>query len=90
MRRRLFKVEDCLYTVSGSLVLAAKTRQDSLDFKEGDSIVLIKPDGTEIETQIGGTGRFKVINSYVESITLDGLKNEDVPIGTEVYLEKVG
>jgi len=85
MRKRLFEVEYCDYTVSGTLVLSAKVETNSLNFKIGDSIVLVKPNGTEIKTKIDSYGRFKVQNSPVHSILVKTLRREDVPIGTVIF-----
>ena len=88
MRQKLFQVEDCSYTVSGKLVLAAKVKDNAVNFKEGDSIILVKPDGTEVKAQARGGGKFKVMNSLVQSILLEEeLKKEDIPIGTIIFLD---
>ena len=87
MRQKLFQVEDCLYSVSGKLVLAAKVDDNVANFKQGDFIILVKPDGTEIKAQARGGGKFKVLNSLVQSILLEEeLKKEDIPIGTIIFL----
>lgn len=85
MQRKLFQVQETAYTVSGTLVLAAKTEKENLDFKKDDVIVLVKPDGNEIETKINGVDLFKKTKPFIESISLNAYKKEDVPIGTIVY-----
>lgn len=85
MRRKLFQVQETAYTVSGTLVLAAKTEKENLDFNKDDVIVLVKPDGNEIETKIDGADLFKKTKSLIEAILLNAYKREDVPIGTIVY-----
>ncbi len=87
MRQILFKAEHIGYTVSGLLVIAGRVDKDSLDFKAGDTIILVKPDESEIETQAVIADRSKVRNFLVHTVLVEDLKREDVPIGTEVFLK---
>lgn len=85
MRRKLFEVQEITYTVSGKVVLGAKTEKDYLDFKENDLIVLVKPDGTEIETKIDSAELFKRTKPSIEAVLLNDFKREDVSIGTVIF-----
>lgn len=87
MRQKLFEVPERGYTVSGLLVLAARAEKESLNCKAGDSIILIKPDGSEIETQAVVTDRFKVNKLLVHTVLVKDLKKEEIPIDTINYLE---
>lgn len=86
MRRKLFNVEDCLYTVSRRLVLASEAENGSLDVEIGDSIILVTPDGTEIETEAEGVDNFENLHTPIHAIYIENLTKEQVPIGTEVFL----
>ena len=81
------KLKTFFYTVSGKLVLASRVEKRSLDFKDGDSIVLVLPDGNEIKTIISSGGKFKVHKTLVQTILVDDLMKEDAPVGTEIFLE---
>ncbi len=87
MGRKLFKAEHIGYTVSGLLVVAGRVNKEFLDFKAGDSIILLKPDESEIETQVVVADRYKVRNFLVHTALVEDLNKEDVPIGTDVYLK---
>lgn len=85
MRRKLFQVQETTYTVSGTLVLAAKTEKEHLDFKKDDAIVLVRPDGTEFEAKIDNVDLFKKTKPWIESILLNDYKREDIPVGTVIF-----
>jgi translation elongation factor EF-Tu-like GTPase len=54
-------------------------------FKVGDSITLVRPDGTRVSTSIGG---LEIMNPNPKNeivILLRELSKEEVPIGTEVW-----
>ena len=52
--------------------------------KIGDTLKLVKPDNTTLETVITGI----VFNEHRDILVGSTLTKEDVPIGTEVWLQK--
>jgi hypothetical protein len=87
MRRKLFEVEDCGYIADGKLLLAGRVEKDSLDFKAGDSIILSKPDGTEIETKIIEADSFKGSKLKIHAVFVEGIRKEEIPFRTIVFLK---
>ncbi len=54
-------------------------------FRVGDRIALRRPDGSSIDTQIGGLELLDPDPRRDVVIMLKGLAKEDVPVGTEVW-----
>ena len=50
----------------------------------GDSLKIIRPDQTILETTIKGIG----FNEFRDILISEGLTKEDIPIGSEVWLNK--
>lgn len=88
MRQKLFEVGEVTYTVSGVLVLAGIIEKHSSTIKKDDSIILAKPDGTEIETKISSSDNFKVQNKLVQVVLIENLIKDDVPIGTVIFVNE--
>ncbi len=79
----LFKVENKFMVPGRGLILTAGLRDKVI--KVGDKIKLIRPDKFTIDSTIRGFAVFDV--NY--SVLIDSnLTKEDVPIGTEVWLNE--
>ena len=88
MRRKLFEIGEVTYTVSGVLVLAGIVEKHSSNIKKDDSVILVKSDGTEIETRISGSDNFKIQNKLVQAVLIDKLTKDDVPVGTVIFVNE--
>jgi hypothetical protein len=87
MARHLFTVEDTFIIEGRGLVpIPGIVPQGNERFKVGDAIRLKRPDGSEIEWQIGGLELLCPPPRKDEVvILLKGLGNDEVPIGTEFW-----
>jgi hypothetical protein len=87
MARHLFTVEDTFLIEGRGLVpTPGIVPQGDERFRVGDPIRLKRPDGSEIEWQIGGLEFICPPPRQDEVvILLKGLGKNDVPIGTEVW-----
>jgi|GEM_PF-1075200 len=88
MARRLVTVEHVFEIRHRGLVLVPGIVPVGEErFKIGDPIVLRKPDGSSIETKIGGLELFTTPPNprYDFPIMIAGMTKDDVPIGTEVW-----
>jgi hypothetical protein len=87
MARRLFTVEDTfLIEGRGIVPVPGIEPQGDERFRIGDSIILKRPDGSEIEWQIGGLELLCPRPRPDEVVVLlRGLGKDDIPIGTEIW-----
>ena len=86
----LFTVEDAFDIKDRGVVLTPGYLIDSIQLGNGDSVKLIRPDGTEIIGQIKGIEFPSYpIDSPRENpragVMIAGFSEKDVPIGTEVW-----
>ena len=89
MARRLFVVEDTFFIKGCGLVpVPGIVPQPDERFRVGDPIVLKRPDGSHVESTIGGLEIISCSPPRPQTnvvILLKDLKKEDVPIGSEVW-----
>jgi len=86
MGRLLFVVEDTFAIKSRGLVLVPGILPEGSErFRVGDPILLRKPDGSAVETRIGGLELLCPNPRHDVVIMLKELTKADVPIGTEVW-----
>lgn len=76
----LFKVEEA-FVISGRGILLHNAGVKKY-IEPGKKIKLIRPDGTELETSVAGV----VMKDNHDILVDDGIKKENVPVGTEVWL----
>ena len=79
----LFKVDERFMVTGRGLVLVPGLGEKKATL--GDPVRIIRPDGTIIETTIRGIG----FNKFREILVGGNLTKEDIPIGSEVWLNKV-
>ena len=78
----LFKVQDRFLITGRGLILVPGLGGKKATV--GDSIKIVKPDQTIIETTIRGIG----FNEFRDILVGNDLTKNDVPIGSEVWLNK--
>jgi hypothetical protein len=78
----LFKVQDKFLITGHGLILVPGLGDKKATV--GDPIKIIKPDQTYIETTIRGIG----FNEFRDILVGKELTKDDVPIGSEVWLNK--
>ena len=89
MARCLFTVEDTFSIKGRGLVpVPGIVPQGEERFRVGDSIIIRRPDGSHLESTIGGIEMISVTPPRPKNdvvILLKNLSKEDVPIGSEVW-----
>jgi hypothetical protein len=81
----LFNVENIFMVTGRGLTLVATLEDYKPKFS--DLLIIVRPDRSIIETKIRGVGFGNP--STITSILVDeGLTKEDIPIGSEVWLEE--
>lgn len=80
----LFKVDERFMVTGRGLILMPGLGDKKA--RPGDSIKIVRPDETIIETTIRGIG----FNEFREILVGKGLTKEDIPIGSEVWLNNEG
>lgn len=78
----LFKVEDHFMVTGRGLILVPGLGDKKASV--GDPIKIIRPDQTFIETSIRGIGW----NEFRDILVGSDLTKDDVPIGSEIWLNK--
>ena len=78
----LFKVIDRFMVTGHGLILTPGWGDKKASV--GDSLKIIRPDQTILETTIKGIG----FNEFRDILISEGLTKEDIPIGSEVWLNK--
>lgn len=88
MARKLLTVEDSFEIRHRGLILVPGIVPEGDErFKIGEPIILKKPDGSSIETKIGGLEIFTTPPRHLDDfgIMIMGMAKGDIPIGTEVW-----
>lgn len=89
MRQKIFTVEDTFKIDGRGIVAAANRPPNFQEIKLGAVIVLVQPEGAEIITEVSGIDMFQTVSGISKvAILIRNLTKEDVPAGTEVYLEE--
>ncbi len=89
MRKKLFTVEDTFQIEGRGLEIVGKDNKDStIKIKPGDEMIIVKPNKEELRTKFIGFSMFSPPNFEVLSTPLQNLTKEDVPIGSEVYIDE--
>jgi hypothetical protein len=78
----LFKVQDRFLVTGRGLILVPGLGDKKVTI--GDPIKIVKPDLTIVETTIRGIG----FNEFRDILVGNDLTKDDVPIGSEVWLNK--
>lgn len=78
----LFKVQDRFLVTGRGLILIPGLGDKNAN--TGDPIKIVKPDQTIVETTIRGIG----FNEFRDILVGSDLTKDDVPIGSEVWLNK--
>jgi hypothetical protein len=89
MRQKLFTVEDNFY-VSGrsGTVIVGNSRPNLPIFKIGENVLLVRPNNTELIAEIGVIEMPVTVSGVKKAaISIENVTKEDVPIGTEVFLD---
>jgi len=84
MRQKLLTIDDVFKIAGRGIVITGNQPEVLPEFKIGNPIVLVLPDGREIMTKISGFDLFNVAKG--SAILIENIAKEDVPIGTEVFL----
>ena len=88
MRQKLCTVEDRFKIPGRGTVVTGFHSADLSEFKLESPIVLVLPEGREIMTSVGGVERFQTVRGKKGiGILIKNVAKEDIPIGTEVFLE---
>lgn len=86
MARRLFTVEDTFSVRDRGLVLIPGIIPMHHErFGTGDPITLLRPDGSVMDTKIGGLEMLDPNPNCDVVILLKGMLKTEVPVGTEVW-----
>jgi translation elongation factor EF-Tu-like GTPase len=90
MERKLFAVEDAFRIGGRGTIVAGSLEAGAPEPKAGDPIILVRPDGSRIETVIGGVETIKLLrpenfDARKIGILLENLRKEAVPAGTVVF-----
>ena len=85
--RLLFTVTEAFTVPGRGVVLLPELKPVGGEkFKVGDPLRLRRPDGIEDSVRIGGLEFLKPLDGKCQLVVmLSGVKQEDVPVGTEVW-----
>ena len=85
--RKLFVVQDTILIKGrGVAALPGIVPEGEERFRVGEPIILKRPDGTELNWQIGGLELMHTPRPRGDIVVLlQGLSKEDVPLGTEIW-----
>ena len=83
----LFTVTETFVVPGRCLVLLPELKPvDEEKFRVGDPLRLRRPSGVEDSVRIGGLELLKPLDGKCQLVvTLSGMEQEDVPVGTEVW-----
>ena len=92
MRLKLFTIDDVFDITGRGIVVTGELEPNSPSFRIGNSVVLIHPNGNELETEINGIEHVKLtdienFDSNKIGVMFKNLAKKDVPVGTEVFLK---
>lgn len=93
MREKLFTIDAALKIAGRGIIVVGELEANARSCKTGSNVWLVRPDGNELVTEVSGIERVKPLNyenfnwNQVGIMLKDVVRKEDVPVGTEVYLE---
>ena len=87
MRERIFTVEEHFQIDGLGLVIVGKVENQSHSLKIGMPLIIVNPSSWIIETKLSGINMTKPPNFKVWSISISELIKEDVPIGSNVFID---
>lgn len=89
MNQKLFTVDDRFdIKQRNGLAVVGEYHPNLSSFNLKDEIVLARPDGTKITTNIADSEIIQTVSgNKMISILIENLTKNDVPIGTEVFLK---
>jgi translation elongation factor EF-Tu-like GTPase len=89
MNQKLFTVEDCFKIPGRGIAITGQLEPNSPAFKIGDNIVLIRPDKTEVISEIGDIEKLQPMDLSLKcvGVLLKNIEKKDAPRGTEVFLK---
>lgn len=85
MSKLLFNVVET-YENGDYVVVRSDVPEDGADYRNGDVLELRKPDGTCLQAHSEGVFYDPPASERALSVAFKGLKKEDVPIGSQVWL----
>lgn len=90
MSKRIFAVTGYMWQAQDCLVVVSDVTQDDEDYRVGDLVELHRPDGTVLVAKTVYAFAGPLSNASIAVLYgLVGVSKEDVPIGTEVWLNCV-
>jgi hypothetical protein len=89
MNQKLFTVENSFHLEGrNGTIISGELEPNAHQFKVGNFVALVKSDGSKLTVQIAG---IELIRKFTPNrktgILIQKLTKEDVPVGTEVFLE---
>lgn len=89
MRKKILTVTDAFWISGRGLAIVEFDRTNELKFTEiGTPLIIICPDGKTINSEIGGSEKITTVSGRKgEVILLLSLTRQDVPIGSNVFVE---
>ncbi len=88
MRRKFFTVEDHFEIIGRGLVIVGKKGVPIFKFKDRNAFNYYSTGRKEFKTKVGGIEMLSPPNFTFEAILLLQLTKEDVPTGSEVFLNE--
>lgn len=86
MRKKILTITDVWQIKKGNIAIAGK-RQEEHIYGIGTSLIIIRPDGTKIETKVSGIEKMITVSgTKMEAILILNLTKEDLPSGSNVFL----
>lgn len=85
MSKLLFNVVDA-YETGNYIVVRSDIPETGADYRHGDVLELKRPDGTSFQAQSEGVFYDPPTADRALSVAFKGLKKDDIPIGSQVWL----
>jgi hypothetical protein len=90
MSRFIFKIIDTFWMERIGLLAASDANAQEVSLGVGERIELRLPDGSRFETEVAGIPRLRNLSydpdRHFEFLLPTGLRKDDVPLGTEVWV----
>jgi hypothetical protein len=88
MRKKVFTIKDHFLITGRGLIIVGERADKNLWLRMKMPLIIVKPNGEQLNTYVGGLESFSPPNFKTEAILIHDLTKDDLPIGSEVFVDE--
>lgn len=87
MRKKIFIIEESFQITGRGLVIVGEKQDKSFELGMKTPLIIITPQGKEINAKVVGIEMFSPPNFKIEAISIGDFSKSDIPIGSTVFVD---